>query len=115
MVSYKKVCHLHPGEYFQVHQEYERQNTIAIDRTVSAISLRPQRNLQGGYFFESLLTDASFPIFDGHSLNTAEMKAPNSLGGTNVDVYSSISNVNDCILIQCGMITLVFHLAPLEL
>ena len=39
-----------------MHQEDEPQNTIAIDRTVGAIDLGPQYNLQGGYFFESLLT-----------------------------------------------------------
>ena len=55
-VDYKKVCRLHPGEYFQVHQEDEPQNTIDIDQTISEISLGPQYNLQGGYFFEILLT-----------------------------------------------------------
>ena len=29
---------------------------IAIDRIIGAIALGPQYNLQGGYFFESLLT-----------------------------------------------------------
>ena len=51
MVNYKKVCRLQPGEYLQVHQEDEPQNTIAIDRTVCAIALGTQYNLQGGYFF----------------------------------------------------------------
>ena len=32
------------------------RNTISIDRTVGAIALGPQYNLQGGYFFVSLLT-----------------------------------------------------------
>ena len=54
-VDYKKVCRLQPGEYVQVHQEDEPQNKIAVDRTVDAIALVPQYNLQGGYFFESLL------------------------------------------------------------
>ena len=45
----RKIC---PG----VHQEDEPQNTIAIHQTVDAIYLGPQYNLQGGYFFESLLT-----------------------------------------------------------
>ena len=39
-----------------MHQEDEPRNTTAIDRTVDAIALGPQYNLQGGYFFESLLT-----------------------------------------------------------
>ena len=55
-VDYKKLCRLHPGEYDQVHQYDEPQNTISIDRTVSAIALGPQYNLQGGYCFESLIT-----------------------------------------------------------
>ena len=52
-VDYKNVCRLQPGEYVQVHQEDEPQNTIAIDWTVVAISLGPQYNLQGGYFFRA--------------------------------------------------------------
>ena len=55
-VDYKKVCRLQPGEYVQVHQEDEPQNMIAIDRTVGAIALGNQYNLQGGYFFDILLT-----------------------------------------------------------
>ena len=51
-VDYKKFCCLHPGEYVQVHQEDEPQNMIDIDRTVGAIALGPQYNLQGGYFLE---------------------------------------------------------------
>ena len=56
MADYKKVCRFHPGEYVQVHQEDEPQNTIAIDQNVGAIALGPQYNLQGGYFFEIQLT-----------------------------------------------------------
>ena len=56
VVKYKKVYRLQSGEYFQVHQEDETRNTIAINRTVSAIALGPQYNLQGGYFFDILLT-----------------------------------------------------------
>ena len=55
-VDYKKFCRLQPGEYVQVHQEDEPQNTIDLDRNVGAIALGPQYNFQGGYFFESLLT-----------------------------------------------------------
>ena len=55
-VDYKNVFCLQPGEYVQVHQEDEPRNTIDIDRIVKAIALGPQYNLQGGYFFESLLT-----------------------------------------------------------
>ena len=50
-VDYQTFCRLQTGEYVQVHQEYEPRNTIAIDRTVGAIALGPQYNLQGGYFF----------------------------------------------------------------
>ena len=39
-----------------MHQEDEPRNTIDIDRIIGAIALGPQYNLQGGYFFESLLT-----------------------------------------------------------
>ena len=49
-VDCKNVCRLQTGEYFQVHQEDEPRNTISIDRTVGAISLGPQYNLQGGFF-----------------------------------------------------------------
>ena len=52
-VDYKKVCRLQPGEHVQVHQEDEPQNTIAIDRTVGAIALGPQYNLQRGYFLRA--------------------------------------------------------------
>ena len=56
MVDYKKVCRLQPGEYSQVHQEDEPRNTIALNWTIWTIVLGPQYNLQGGYFFEILLT-----------------------------------------------------------
>ena len=52
-VDYKKFCHLQPGEYVQVHQEDESRNTIDIERTVGAIALGPQYNLQGGYFLRA--------------------------------------------------------------
>ena len=54
--DYKKVCCLQPGEYVQVHQEDEPRNTIDIYRTVGAIVIGPQYNLQGDYFFDILLT-----------------------------------------------------------
>ena len=54
--DYKKFFRPQPGEYVQVNHEDEPQNTIDIDRTVGAIALGPQYNLQGSYFFESLLT-----------------------------------------------------------
>ena len=49
--DYKKVCRLQPGEYVQVHQEDEPQHTINLNRTVGAIALGPQYNLQGGVIF----------------------------------------------------------------
>ena len=39
-----------------MHQEDEPQNTIATNRTIGAITLGPQYNLQGGYCVEILLT-----------------------------------------------------------
>ena len=39
-----------------MHQEDKPRNTIDIDRTVGAITLGPQYNIQGGYVFEILLT-----------------------------------------------------------
>ena len=56
VVEYKKVFRIHQGEYVQVHQEDEHRNKIHIYRTVRAIVLGPQYSLQGGYFFESVLT-----------------------------------------------------------
>ena len=50
MVDYKKVFFLHTREYVQVHQYDEPRNMIAIDRTVGAIVLGHQYNLQGGFF-----------------------------------------------------------------
>ena len=50
-VDYKKVCRLQPLENFQVHQKNESRNTIDINRTIRAIVLGPQYNLQGGYVF----------------------------------------------------------------
>ena len=53
---YKKVFRLQTGKYVQVHQEDEPWNTIDIDRTVGAIILVPQYNLQGGFLFGILTT-----------------------------------------------------------
>ena len=39
-----------------MHQEDEPRNTIEIDRTVGSIALGLQYNLQGGNFFEILIT-----------------------------------------------------------
>ena len=50
IVDYKNVCRLQPGEYVQVYQEDDPRNTISVDRTVGAITLGPQHNLQGGFF-----------------------------------------------------------------
>ena len=51
-IDNKKFYCLQLEEYVQVHQEDEPKNTIAINRTVGAISLRSQYNLQGGNFLE---------------------------------------------------------------
>ena len=55
-----------------MHQEDEPRNTIAIGRTVGAISLGPQYNLQGGYFFESLLTGKRFRQSHWNPVNMTE-------------------------------------------
>ena len=55
-VEYKKVFRLQPGKYVQVNQNDEPRNTIDKYLTVGSIVLGPQYNLQGGYFFESILT-----------------------------------------------------------
>ena len=52
-VDYKKVCHIHPGKYVHLQQEDELQNTINIDRSVGAIVLGTQLNLQGGNVFRA--------------------------------------------------------------
>ena len=57
MATYTKKIRLHPGEYVLVHQEDEPFNTIDIDRTVIEIVLGPQYNIQGGFFFERILTE----------------------------------------------------------
>ena len=71
-VDYKKVCRLQPGEYVEVHQEDEPQNTIDIDQNVGAIALGPQQNLQGGYFFEILLTGKRLLRSYWNPVNTTE-------------------------------------------
>ena len=50
VVEYKNCFRLQSGEYFQVHQEDEPQNTINIDQTVVSIVLGTQYNLQGECF-----------------------------------------------------------------
>ena len=71
-VYYKKVFHLKQGDYIQVHQEYEPRNTIDIDWTVGTIALVPKYNLQGGYFFESLLTGKCIQRSHWTPVNTTE-------------------------------------------
>ena len=70
--DYKKVFRLQPGEYFQVHQEYEPQDTINIYRSVRAIILVPQYNLQGGYLFEILLTGKHLQLSNWNPVNMTE-------------------------------------------
>ena len=53
MIDYKTNFCLQSGEYVQVHQEYEPCNMIYIERTVGAIVLGPQYNLQGGYILRA--------------------------------------------------------------
>ena len=55
-----------------MHQEDEPRNTIAIDLNVGAIALGPQYNLQGGYFFERLLTGKRLRLSHWTPVNTTE-------------------------------------------
>ena len=55
-----------------MHQEYEPRNKIDINRTIGAITLGPQYNLQGGYFFESLLTGKRLRRSHWNPVNTTE-------------------------------------------
>ena len=65
-----------------MHQEDETQNKIAIDRTVGAISLGPQYNLQGGDFFKSLLTGKLLPRSHWTPVNMTEDVIEHILGNT---------------------------------
>ena len=53
VVDHKNLFCLQPGEYDQVHQDYEPENTIDVDQKVGAIILGPKYNLQNGYFFKA--------------------------------------------------------------
>ena len=52
-----------------MHQDDEPQKTISIDRNVGAIAQGPQYNLQGGYFFEILLTGKHLRWSHWNSIN----------------------------------------------
>ena len=52
-VDYNKHCHFEFGNYVQTH---ELTNSTMRPRTLGVIALRPSGNVQGGYFFLSLLT-----------------------------------------------------------
>ena len=55
-----------------MHQEDEPRNTIDIDRTVNAIAPGPPYKRQGGYFFESILTDKRLRRSHWTSVNMTE-------------------------------------------
>ena len=55
-----------------MHQEDEPQKQIAIYWTVGAIAQGPEYNLQGGYFFESLLTGKHLRWSHWNPVNTTE-------------------------------------------
>ena len=55
-----------------MHQEDEPQNKISIDRAIGSIALGPQYNLQGGYFFERLLTGKRLRRSHWTPVNTTE-------------------------------------------
>ena len=52
-IEYSTHCQLEFGEYVQTHEEHD--NSMQ-PRTIGALSLRPTGNIQGGYFFFSLMT-----------------------------------------------------------
>ena len=52
-LDYHKHCHLEFSEYIQTHEEHD--NSMH-SRTTGAIALRPTGNVQGGYYFMSLMT-----------------------------------------------------------
>ena len=54
-LDYKKNLTLHPGQYYQVHENEEPRNSNK-SRTQGAICLGPCVNLQGGFKFMSLQT-----------------------------------------------------------
>ena len=56
VVDYNNFPCLQPGEYVQVNQEDKPLNMNDSNRTVGVIFIGTQYNLQGGYFFEILLT-----------------------------------------------------------
>ena len=69
---YKKVLHLQPDKYVQVHQENKPKDTMDIDKTVGAILLGPQYNLQDRYSFEILLTVKRLWLSHWNPLNMTE-------------------------------------------
>ena len=52
-IDYNKHCKYEFGEYVQTHEEHD--NSMAT-RTIGALALRPNGNLQGGHLFLSLST-----------------------------------------------------------
>jgi hypothetical protein len=52
-LNYSKYCRLEFGTYVQVHEQH---NNSMATRTTGAIALRPNGNVQGGYYFDSLGT-----------------------------------------------------------
>ena len=52
-IEYATHCQLEFGEYVQTHKEHDNSMQL---RTVGALGLHPTGNIQGGYFFFSLMT-----------------------------------------------------------
>ena len=55
-MNYKKHCRLTFGAYAQTHEEEQPRNSATIERTLGAICLGPENNLEGTYKFMSLTT-----------------------------------------------------------
>jgi hypothetical protein len=51
ILNFHMHCRVEFGQYVQTHEEH---NNSIQSRTISAIALRPTRNIQGSYFFMSL-------------------------------------------------------------
>jgi hypothetical protein len=52
-INYKTHCRIEFGQYVQTHEKHNNSMDI---HTMGALALRPPDNLQGGYFFYSLVT-----------------------------------------------------------
>jgi hypothetical protein len=80
-LHYKKHLNLQLGQYCQVHEEDQPQNSL-LPRTQGAICLGPSGNVQGGYKFMSLATMKQIVrrSWDEIPMPTAVITRVNALG-----------------------------------